>query len=701
MTPMEVGTVTNVQKKIRLAIVVLAVLLAISLIALAGVVAHGRVQSKGDPAVAPDNVITPEQTTGSAGQPPMAFLPLSGRSFLASGMTVESASAGDTTLSLHRYQPSDSTPFQVTNMFPGDTESRVYYLRVSHTGSVTVHFHAEVQPGGEKLGEVLKCRVTVREDDVSVTLYDGLMAQMPGQLDYSVTSSRSTTRELVYVITAYLETGVGNDYQEKQLEADFRWWVEAETEDSPITPVGPNVPDKPLLDSGGHYAYIIGYPDGLVHPELQITRAESVTIFFRMLLEESRQRYWSQVNPYYDVLAEDWFNNAISTMTNAGIVEGRPGNLFDPNANITRAEFAALAVRFFEGDDEKPDKDAFSDITGHWANYEINLAYAKEIIEGYPDGTFKPDQEITRAEAMTIVNRVLERHPHEEHLLEDMIRWPDNMDETMWYYADVQEATNSHEYHLAEAENVAVYEIWQALLPVRDWEALEKEWSEYNSAKNPGEVVTLNIPLLEGVSAVRSESVSAGLPTASLQALAELDSTLEVALAENVVRLDSAALAAIAVQAEADTLVLNVQEISGEQLNEAQQAALRRYDLQAIYSATLGDGTQNISDFRSGQITLRVPYTPADAGALTHSNVLYVAQDGSLEVVPAIYEDGCMVFTVTHFSEYVIVSDFTADATGRLTLPPLWLALTVLPCTAAAAVVVILIKRRKEARHER
>ena len=148
-----------------------------------------------------------------------------------------------------------------------------------------------------------------------------------------------------------------------------------------------------------------------------------------------------------------------------------------------------MAVRFFTGEDVDVNDNVFPDVQDHWANYEINLAYAHDLIQGYPDGTFRPDQEITRAEAMTIVNRVLERHPHKNHLLDDMIRWPDNMDESMWYYADVQEATNSHAYDLFWLDRQP-YEDWTLLLPVRDWAALERQWSEYNSSRNPGEVVS-------------------------------------------------------------------------------------------------------------------------------------------------------------------------------------------------------------------
>ena len=160
-------------------------------------------------------------------------------------------------------------------------------------------------------------------------------------------------------------------------------------------------------------------------------------------------------------------------------------------ANITRAEVAAMAVRFFGNTDvEVGDEDAFPDIADSWANYEINLAYALGLVQGNEDGLFEPDREITRAETMTIVNRLLFREPHEDHLLEDMITWPDNMDTTKWYYEDVQEATNSHTYRRQYRTDGTSYEIWQGLLPVRDWAALEREWSELYSAPNPGEVVS-------------------------------------------------------------------------------------------------------------------------------------------------------------------------------------------------------------------
>ncbi|WP_325286057.1 S-layer homology domain-containing protein [Dysosmobacter sp.] len=246
--------------------------------------------------------------------------------------------------------------------------------------------------------------------------------------------------------------------------------------------------DKPQLNTTDHYAYIIGRKDGLVHPEAQITRAEVATIFFRMLTDESRNELWSQSNPYSDITPDMWCNAAISTMTRAGVIEGFQDGTFRPYAPITRAQFATIAVRFFEvtyaGDDK------FSDIAGHWAADYINKAAEAAIIAGFQDGTFRPNTYITRAQAMTIFNRVLGRAPEKDHLLPGMITWPDNLNTSAWYYATMQEATNSHEYDRVTAADGTVYEVWTKLLPVRDWAAFEKEWSDSNSAANPGEVIS-------------------------------------------------------------------------------------------------------------------------------------------------------------------------------------------------------------------
>ena len=260
-----------------------------------------------------------------------------------------------------------------------------------------------------------------------------------------------------------------------------------ETPVKPVTPIRPPVdPDKPELNTEDHYAYIVGYEDGSVQPEGDITRAEVATIFFRLLTDESRDEFWSQTNDYTDVPADAWYNNAVSTLTNAGIIDGYEDGTFKPNGNITRAEFATIAVRFFEATYDG--EDLFSDIAGHWAQDYINEAANAGIVDGYPDGTFGPQKLITRAEAMTMVNRTIDRHPHEDHLLDDMIVWPDNP-ETAWYYEQVQEATNSHEYTMNTDDEQNPYEIWTELLPNRDWSELEKEWSDANDGAGSGEVV--------------------------------------------------------------------------------------------------------------------------------------------------------------------------------------------------------------------
>ena len=257
-------------------------------------------------------------------------------------------------------------------------------------------------------------------------------------------------------------------------------------------------PDSPFLNTEDHFAYIIGRDDGLVHPEANITRAEVATIFFRMLTDEVRNQYWSKTNPYGDVKSTDWYNNAISTLTNLGVVNGMPDGNFHPQDNITRAEFATMAVRFFlitEDMSAQAEEDAFDDIAGHWANKYINMAYLLDIIHGYPDGTYRPNNDIDRAEAMTIVNNTLRRTPCNEGIApmedrEDFITWPDNMDKSKWYYAAVQEATNSHDYtYFTNRTDLLTKELWQDILPVRDWAAFERAWSDANSAANPGEVV--------------------------------------------------------------------------------------------------------------------------------------------------------------------------------------------------------------------
>ena len=223
------------------------------------------------------------------------------------------------------------------------------------------------------------------------------------------------------------------------------------------------------LNGDDHFAYIVGYPNGNVEPNGNITRAEVATIFFRLLTEEVRTANSTQSNSLSDVTRGQWFNHAVSTLSSMGIVKGHNDGTFAPNAPITRAEFAAIAARF---DDKNRDTSSkFTDIASHWAKNEIGIAANKGWINGYPDGTFRPNQYITRAEAMTLVNRVLNRLPeNSSDLLDSMIKWPDNSDASAWYYLAVQEATNSHYYKTKENK----FEKWTELRKTRDWTELEK-----------------------------------------------------------------------------------------------------------------------------------------------------------------------------------------------------------------------------------
>ena len=242
----------------------------------------------------------------------------------------------------------------------------------------------------------------------------------------------------------------------------------------------------PVLNKEDHYAYIVGYPDGTVKPQGNITRAEVATIFFRMLTDDSRNEFWSQTNSYSDVSEGQWFNNAISTLANAGILSGYPDGTFRPNAPITRAEFTKIAASFFERVEYTIDN-PFNDVDDDdWFYKFVMAAYEGGLITGYPEGDFRPNANISRAESVTIVNRTLERAPDADHFLKDMIVWPDNA-ENAWYYEAVQEATNSHEY-VVKGTGTNKYEEWTKILEVRDWPALEKDWSNANSAAG-GEVV--------------------------------------------------------------------------------------------------------------------------------------------------------------------------------------------------------------------
>lgn len=235
---------------------------------------------------------------------------------------------------------------------------------------------------------------------------------------------------------------------------------------------GETIKSGPQLNRDDHVAYIMGYPDGTVQPEGQITRAEACTIFFRLLTDSSRDYYFARTNDYSDVNRGDWFNNAISTLSNAGIVTGYNDGTFRPNQPITRGEMAKIIANFAN---LKSGGKTFTDLAGHWSKSYVELAAGNGWIAGYPDGSFRPDQKITRAETVTMINRVLDRVPAKESRLLSrsiMLTFPDNKPGD-WYYIAIQEASNSHEYQRSVYETTGD-EMWTKLIDNVDWTKLEK-----------------------------------------------------------------------------------------------------------------------------------------------------------------------------------------------------------------------------------
>ena len=221
-----------------------------------------------------------------------------------------------------------------------------------------------------------------------------------------------------------------------------------------------------VLNKEIHFNYVIGYTDGTIRPSNDISRAEVATIFFRLLTDEAREQYTTTAGDFTDVKAGMWCNRAIATLTNMGIIKGYTDGSFQPNKSITRAELATIIARFAKLD---VNTKTFSDINGHWAQKNIELAAGNGWINGYEDGTFRPNNNITRAETFAMINRVLDRQTESVSDLlptSEMNMWSDNLNENAWYYKDVQEATN---YHKCDRVGDSVYEKWTEKVPDIDW----------------------------------------------------------------------------------------------------------------------------------------------------------------------------------------------------------------------------------------
>lgn len=290
-------------------------------------------------------------------------------------------------------------------------------------------------------------------------------------------------------------------YKDNKVETTATDWVEQEDGsytrtvtrkcnycgyEEETTEIDWNVPKSIIaaacLNTKDHYSYLIGYSDGTVRPNGRITRAEVATIFFRLLTDDARQRNWSSENNFSDVSADKWYNNAVSTLCHMGVLGGYSDGTFRPNAPITRAEFAKIAVSFSQANGSAV-YSYFTDVkTTDWFAPYVTAAKDSGLIEGYSDGSFKPENRITRAEACAIVNRVLGRKPSKSHMkISDRIDWPD-CTTADWFYEAIMEATNSHTYQMGKR-----VETWNDKLPQRDWAALENNWASAYTGKG-GEV---------------------------------------------------------------------------------------------------------------------------------------------------------------------------------------------------------------------
>ncbi|MBQ1252356.1 MAG: S-layer homology domain-containing protein [Firmicutes bacterium] len=363
------------------------------------------------------------------------------------------------------------------DLMPGDSVTETVTVGVDDFDELqmkNVTIFAEAVKGSET-GDYQKIvgskyvKFTVKQGDkeITVPLGDGVSLATfsdDGSVDLDVTLS--------------IDKQAGNELSDLMGTIDWHFYLQS----------------GPVLNTDDHFAYIIGYPDGTVRPDRQISRAEVATIYFRLLTEDSRQYYMSSENDFSDVKTSDWFNRAISTLANAGILTGYPDGTFKPNAPITRAEMATIAAKFdIVTDSDVEVTKSFSDIKGHWAEKYILRAASRGWVNGYPDGTFRPDRNITRAEAMKLVNYVLGRvvneagldpikgSPYYNEWIDNVkISGTDNANANPWYYYHIQEATNSHDYYrtelpVADLQGV-YYEEWFVVEKAPDWAALEKTW---------------------------------------------------------------------------------------------------------------------------------------------------------------------------------------------------------------------------------
>lgn len=350
------------------------------------------------------------------------------------------------------------------DLMPGDSVTQEITLDVKNVKNTAIQkdsvvgIYLKAQNGNENYSRLLG------DEDVSYRVQKGDTVITGDMLDEKGVLLGTFTDDGKAKITVTLNIGknAGNELQNLVAMVDWVFSVEAD--------------QKPILNKDDHFAYIVGYPEGDVRPGNNITRAEVATIYFRLLSQDSRDAFWSTSNGFSDVKKGDWYNNAVSTLVKAKVLSGYPDGSFRPNAPITRAEMAAIASRFDEATGAQVTEKNFTDIAGHWAEKSIRLAAGHGWVNGYPDGTFRPERFITRAEAMKLINYVLERAVDKEGLLAEAKQWIDNP-EGQWFYFHVLEATNSHFYErtFTEVPETSFYmEKWTEMRENFDWTQLEK-----------------------------------------------------------------------------------------------------------------------------------------------------------------------------------------------------------------------------------
>ena len=369
---------------------------------------------------------------------------------------------------------SDTVKIYLRPELTTDAKLDADYVKLLTTNKDWINFTVTI-PGAKESEPPQELDVTEPGENTENLAVDGNGAVTLAEGDFSngvLLGTFKNGQSIDLDVTLAIALEAGNELQ--GLTAGVDWVFTAEVEPY-IPPVSPPSPDL-LTDQ--HYNYIVGYPDGSVRPNGSITRAEVVTIFFRLLTDEAREANWTTSNPYPDVDGKDWFNVAVSTMTTAGIVEGYEDGTFRPNAAITRAELAAIVSRFDETFGTFTPESDFPDITGHWAATYIRHAADRGWVVGYPDGTFRPAQSITRAETVTMINRVLERGVDKEGLTGAYVDWFDNYSNS-WYHFDMIEAGNYHDFEYSDRpmeDRSFNSEDWIELLDPIDWSGMEQEW---------------------------------------------------------------------------------------------------------------------------------------------------------------------------------------------------------------------------------